>query len=146
MGRLARPIPKLGPGKAQWLSHHARSRELVRRRANGKCEGCGRADAALDWAHVMGRGHLIAEPWCSSPELTMGLCRECHRAVDGDLGGTNKTLRERLRWTAFERLCQATHHWQWVAVARPQFGNGLNATRALVDVLEREQQEEVVDR
>lgn len=35
-----------------------------------------------DWAHVAGRGHIIAEPYASSPELTGALCRRCHSAID----------------------------------------------------------------
>jgi hypothetical protein len=34
----------------------------------------------------------------------MGLCRSCHRKIDGDIGGTDLKLRKRLQWKAVERL------------------------------------------
>jgi hypothetical protein len=46
-----------------------------------RCEGCNEP-VRLDWAHLFGRGNVIAEPWCSLPELTAALCRSCHRSID----------------------------------------------------------------
>jgi hypothetical protein len=138
--RLPKRIPKTGPVKGRWLAHQNKSKLIVMKRVEAKgglCEGCGK-EPAVDWQHVFGRRHLIAEPWASSPELTMGLCRACHRSCDGDLGGVNKTLRERLRWERFYVLCEATKQWGWASGARGRFGNGLNATRALVDFLAKE--------
>lgn len=58
----------------------------------------------MDWAHLFGRRALIGEPWCSSPELTAGLCRDCHRAIDGNV---DTDLRDRLRWDGITRFVEA---------------------------------------
>lgn len=65
-------------------------------RAQFRCEGCGGQMRPLEWCHLAGRNNKgIGEPWCSLPELTVGLCSSgygevgCHakidRALDPDL-------------------------------------------------------------
>jgi hypothetical protein len=102
-------MPRLGPVKTRWLIHQRRCRLLVFSRIqknHGLCEAeCGRP--AEDWAHCFGRRNLIAEPWCSLPELTMGLCRSCHRKIDGDVGGTDLETRKRLQWKAVESFLKS---------------------------------------
>ena len=89
--------------KERWADHQKHQRALVGlrvARVGGRCEACGQAPAT-EWAHLAGRRHLIAEPWCSSAELTAALCRECHRALDGN---RTPAVLATLRWDAIERL------------------------------------------
>jgi hypothetical protein len=115
----------------RWEKHRALSRELVRRRAHGKCESCYRY-TALDWSHVAGRGNVIAEPLASSPELTQGLCRPCHRAFDGHTMEPKK--RRGLEQAALMRLAARFHKPLLVdALAHP-----FDAIRRMVEEIEKE--------
>lgn len=82
----------------------------VRLRTRGVCEGCGSNMRPLDWAHLAGRNNKgVGEPWCSTPELTAGLCTSgyghvgCHQKIDRAL---DQELLNRLRRNAAERLAQ----------------------------------------
>jgi hypothetical protein len=76
-------------------------------RAGFRCEACGDNMKPLEWAHLAGRGNIISEPWCSTPELTAGLCSGkwgelgCHERVDRAL---SPDLLNHLRSTALHRL------------------------------------------
>src|SRR5665213_212817 len=101
---LPRRLPARGPVKERWADHHARSRLAVMRRAGAKCEAEECHEAPTEWAHLFGRRHIIGEPWCSSPALTMGLCKADHQSIDR---GLNPDLRSRLQWVGLVRLCAA---------------------------------------
>lgn len=65
-----------------------------------RCEGCGEP-ARLDFAHLFRRGNIIAEPWCSLPEMAAALCRTCHRRIDE---ARDPRLLVALRFRALQRL------------------------------------------
>ena len=44
----------------------------------------------------------MAEPWASSPQLTVGLCHECHTKIDTNV---DMELRDNLRRSGVGRLC-----------------------------------------
>jgi hypothetical protein len=69
-------------------------------RGESRCEGCGEP-ARLDFAHLFRRGNIIAEPWCSLPEMTAALCRTCHRGIDE---AREPALLAELRLAALRRL------------------------------------------
>lgn len=60
------------------------TKRLVLSRARYRCEMCGAQRVRLDLHHVTGRGHIVGQPWCDTPELCLALCRKCHRAVELD--------------------------------------------------------------
>lgn len=103
-------IAPVGARKERLAEWHAWCYQQVRERCDARldpltllrdrCEACG-VRPWRDWAHLFGRGNVVAEPWCSLPELTMGLCRECHDVIDQD---RDPELRERLRRMALIRL------------------------------------------
>lgn len=77
-------------------------RVLVRRRANGRCEGCEREAPFLD---RQGRPHLephhttrVADGGPDAPEHVIALCPDCHRRVHSGQDGDqyNEGLRARL--------------------------------------------------
>lgn len=99
--RLRSPLRPIAPKAAQWRSWRLANAGLVSARCRGRCEGCGGV-AKLDVHHVAGREE---EPFSSLAELTAGLCRDCHRAVTGELGnGINWGLRGKLASDALTRL------------------------------------------
>ena len=102
MSSLPAPLPHIGPVKARWAAHQARSRAIVSHHARQHCQACGREDRHPDWAHLAGRRHVVAEPWASSPQLTVGLCRECHTKIDTNV---DMELRDNLRRSGVGRLC-----------------------------------------
>jgi hypothetical protein len=97
-------LRQVGGHKRALSAWHAWCRTAVAERVRllgGRCEaGCG-ARWGGDWCHLFGRGNIVAEPWCSLPEMTAGLCRTCHRAIDE---ARAPELRERLRRLALLRL------------------------------------------
>lgn len=105
-------IKPVGARRERLMEWHAWCSGAVRARCYGtldasfqfnRCEaGCG--EPWIDWAHLFGRGNIIAEPWCSLPALTAGLCRRCHDAIDQD---RDPELRDRLRRRALVRLARA---------------------------------------
>ena len=102
-------------------------------RAAGRCESCN-ANRTLEWDHTCGRGHLVSEPWASSPFLTVGLCRSCHRmATDERLG-----VREFTRELAARRLTELAKSQAYPAVIPSDFHeyNPLQKIRYLVRYLE----------
>ncbi len=94
----------------------------------------------LEWAHLVGRGNIISEPWCSTPELTTGLCSGkwgdlgCHEKIDRALAP--ELLRE-LRWRACQRLWEA-HGGDYLEGARfvITYPDPLDAIREVVRHLE----------
>lgn len=106
MSSLPRRLPAHGPVKDAKKQHHEESRRAVFRRCQGVCEAEECRAEATDWAHLMGRRTIISEPWCSSPALTMGLCRDHHNAIDR---GLDPDLRDRLRLVGLVRLCADEH-------------------------------------
>ena|ERR1019366_8722350 len=104
MTALPRRLPAHGSVKDRWLAHHRQSRYEVFLRCRGRCEAEDCTNAATELAHLFGRRHIIGEPWCSSPALTMGLCKADHQSIDR---GLNPDLRERLQWVGLVRLCAA---------------------------------------
>jgi 5-methylcytosine-specific restriction endonuclease McrA len=105
--RLRTPIRQRGAQTLRWEAWRRLNAELLRRRCNGHCEGCG-VLAPLDVHHVIGRRD---EPWSSHIALLAGLCRSCHRSVTGEIGGTNHELRRRLDDEAQFRLFKAFGHF-----------------------------------
>ena len=101
--RLRTPIRQRGAQTLRWEAWRRLNAELLRRRCNGHCEGCG-AQGPLDVHHVVGRRD---EPWSSHVALLAGLCRSCHRSVTGEVGGTNHELRRQLDLAASVRLSDA---------------------------------------
>lgn len=83
------PLRARGAGTARKAPNRAKVYALVSMRARGRCElpSCGVAWEAtgglLDPHHAFQRGHLAGIPaaYCDSPELVMGLCRDCHDAI-----------------------------------------------------------------
>jgi hypothetical protein len=99
-----KPLPKLGPVKKRWASWQRSQAEIVKARACGLCEGCGKDSRPLQVAHLLGRRNLVAEPWASWSGLCAHLCSAhpsyglgCHERLDGR---KDLPLRERLLWTA----------------------------------------------
>jgi hypothetical protein len=101
MTALPRPLNQRGPVKERQRQHHELSRKLVFLRCKGWCEAPGCHAQATDWAHLAGRRHIVSEPYASSPELTAGLCRDHHNAIDR---GLDPVLLDTLRWFAVQRL------------------------------------------
>jgi hypothetical protein len=106
--RLRMPIKQRGAVAQRWARWHERSRSAVMRRCNFACEGCGQRMRPLEWHHLVGRNAKgIGEPWCSTPELTVGLCSSgygqlgCHQGIDRGLMGV---LQTDLRYMALERF------------------------------------------
>ena len=132
--RLRAPMPRLGPVKARWLAHQGRSRRAVMARClkNGAlhCEGCDRP-GPLDYSHVVGRRNIVGEPFASSPELTQGLCRECHRRYDSY---AVSALRRKLEEAAILRLATRYHKPLLVDALR----HPMDAIRRMVAELEKE--------
>lgn len=132
MNSLPRAIPKHGPVADRWRDHRDRSRVAVFlrvRAAGGRCEAEDCSSTATDLAHLFGRRHIIEEPWASSPECCLGLCRGCHNSVDRGLA---PDLLERLRWQAVVRLCGATRQ----PIPSVEDHDVLGAIRTVVDALE----------
>lgn len=141
MTRLPQPLPTLGPGKARWKEHHARSRRIVMLRSRGMCENpdCKKVTRRLEWAHLLSRGHLIEEPYCSSPELTLALCCYdpmtnsvgCHERIDR---GLDPKLRHKLQVIAATRFYEKNGTRKVALIASEPTG----AVRRLVRKLEKE--------
>lgn len=74
-------------------------------RAHGRCESCG-VQRPLEWDHVAGRRHIVAEPWASSPYLTVGLCRGCHKFATDEQHGIREFTR-RLAVTQLTELAKS---------------------------------------
>jgi len=126
MTSLGRRLPQQGPVKGRWGHHHDRSRKAVFLRCKGICEAPGCSSTQLDWAHLFGRRHLIEEPWCSSPELTAGICRSHHRAIDQY---TDEPLRRLLQWRAVVRLAEKLNK----PVPSQDMVDAVQAIRELID-------------
>jgi hypothetical protein len=125
-----KPLRSIGVRAMRWQDWHRINRAKVLARCTGHCEGCRKYGVALDWHHVADRSHLIGEPWASTPELTVALCKTCHHGVTY---GTRKDLDEALKVRAFSRLA-ITYDPFFV----PDDGSdGLESIRQLVDHLER---------
>ena len=60
---------------ARRTSEETRARRLVRDRAEGRCEGCGRAPG-VEWAHRVSRAQ--GGPWCPSNGLLLCGPGGCH--------------------------------------------------------------------
>jgi hypothetical protein len=104
------------------------------RQTFGNCEVSGCKVRAQDWAHLFSRGHVIAEPWCSLPELTLALCRPHHNLIDRGLGGELLAL---LRWTALQRLnARFPMGFDW-GYYSDHFTDPTDAARRAVDELEK---------
>lgn len=108
MTRLRSPLKQRGAHTIRWAKWHERSRIEVMKRCQFHCEGCDNNMRPLEWAHLVGRGNTISEPWCSTSALTVGLCSSkyemgCHERLDRNL---DKELQDRLRWQGLERLCE----------------------------------------
>lgn len=103
MSTLPAPLAAIGPVKARWNFHRTRSRAQVARLSRQHCQACGRELQHPDWAHMAGRRHLVGEPWASSPQLTMGLCRSCHTSIDQN---RDIELRDTLRRRSVAWLCE----------------------------------------
>lgn len=103
------PLKQVGERALRLRRWHEYSDQRTQARATRfgviHCEGCGATHVPTDWAHLFGRGNIIAEPWCSTPQLTAQLCRTCHNGVDR---GFDKELALRLRREALLRLAG---HW-----------------------------------
>ena len=128
MSTLPRPLNQRGAVKGRQEAHHRASKLAVMQRCRSVCEGCGEG-RVLDWAHAFGRRHIVSEPWCSSPELTLGLCRQCHRDVDE---GIDPNKQQRLRWICVTRF--AAKHG--LPIPSTADHDELGAIRALVDAVE----------
>jgi hypothetical protein len=131
---LPRPINRVGPHTKKWARWHEKCKQAVftrcMRQTFGNCEVTGCKHRAQDWAHLFSRGHIIAEPWASLPELTLALCRDHHNMIDRGLGGE---LLKALRWQAMGRLAI-----RFPAVLLPTgFSDPIDAARAGVDMLDR---------
>jgi hypothetical protein len=84
---------------------HQATKRIVVRRAKGLCGACkGRLDVdrgdRTEWEHIFKRGHLIAEPLCSTSWFTEALHRSCHRRITD---GRDKEKAELMGWTAVDR-------------------------------------------
>lgn len=92
-------------------AYRATCRAEVMRRARaplgiGCCEGCAEWKP-LEWAHVFGRRHIVAEPLASSPLMTRALCGHCHDRLDGrtpDPAALASAYRRDVILTAYARL------------------------------------------
>ena len=133
--RLRSPIRRIGVSTARWMRWRQKCREAVALRAAFKCEACGSNLRPLEWCHIAGRGNVVAEPFASSPELTMGLCSAgwedigCHNKIDRAI---DLELREMLRWKAVSALMKR-YRLGWVAG-----DNAIDAIREAVRHLEAE--------
>jgi hypothetical protein len=89
--------------------YHNATRRIVMARARGKCEACtqrldiDRSDPS-EWHHIYARGHLIAEPLCSTSWFTAALHRSCHRRITN---GQDREKAELMGWTAVDRCIYA---------------------------------------
>ena len=117
MTKLPKPLARVGRRKRGLAPAHRASRALVflrvQRERDGRCEGCDK-EMAVEWDHVAGRGSRVEEPYCSSPELTCGLCRRCHHLVTGVLewdpdAAAGRRLRKMLQQRGAVRLAAAHH-------------------------------------
>jgi len=110
---LPRPLRARGAKTERWERWHARSRRVVFGRVlrnRGRCEAPGCQAQATEWCHLVGRGNLVAEPFTSLPELTAGLCRDHHNAIDRHL---DDDLRRALTRRGYEWLVE------WYEVRTP---------------------------
>ncbi len=90
MGSLpALGMRSVGTTTQRWAKWRHKNAITVRIRSEGRCEAekmwpdkAGRcSNDAVDWHHVFGRGHIIAEPLASHHTMTTALCREHHNAA-----------------------------------------------------------------
>lgn len=65
---------RIKPKRRSRTTEESAARDLVMTRAEGLCEGCGKAEP-LEWSHRKARSQ--GGPWCASNG--MALCRPCHR-------------------------------------------------------------------
>jgi hypothetical protein len=107
--RLRSPIKQRGAIAERWERWHQRSRMAVMHRAQFSCEACGQRMRPLEWHHLVGRNNKgVGEPFCSTPELTVGLCSSgygqigCHQGIEN---GVYNGLRDSLRIDGLARLC-----------------------------------------
>ena len=101
-------IPKVGKVGRRWASWRRQQALVVKKRAGGLCEGCGKDSRPLQVAHLMGRRNIIAEPWASWAGMCAHLCSAspeyglgCHELVDQR---KDAQLRASLLHRARERL------------------------------------------
>lgn len=134
MTRLRMPIKPRGPHAIRWARWQEKCRREVQRRANFKCEACGSNLRPLEWCHLAGRGNVISEPWCSTPELTVGLCSTaygelgCHQKIDRHL---DDALLCELRQTGLVRLMSRFPELHFL-----NYGDPLSGIRHAVVLLE----------
>jgi hypothetical protein len=88
---------------------HNATRRIVIMRARDHCGACtGRLNVdrsdPTEWHHQFARGHLIAEPLCSTSWFTEALHRSCHRRITD---GRDREKAERMGWTAVDRCIYA---------------------------------------
>ena len=101
-------IPAVGRVGRRWASWRRQQALVVKKRAGGLCEGCGKDSRPLQVAHLMGRRNIIAEPWASWSGMCAHLCSAhpsyglgCHEKVDQR---RDEPLRDRLLNDAANRL------------------------------------------
>jgi len=88
----------------------------------------------LEWAHLFSRGqHIVGEPWCSLPELTVALCASkyevgCHERLDRNLV---PDLLCELRQLALMRLMNRFPELRYL-----NYGDPLGGVREAVVLLE----------
>lgn len=111
-------IPAVGRVGKRWASWRRSQAAIVKERAGGICEGCGKDSRRLEVAHLMGRRNLIAEPWASWHGMCAHLCSAhpdyglgCHEQNDGR---KNEPLRQRLLAAAAYRLGERAYDVEWV--------------------------------
>ena len=95
-----------GRVKGRWDAWRAECRAIVAARSAGLCEALPDWPLPTEWAHLFGRRGIVAEPWASSPALTMMMCHDCHDRYDGRIlmdHEVDRIFRDRLRWKAIHR-------------------------------------------
>lgn len=96
--------PEIFPGATFWLTPTAQSmvthetRELVHRRACGRCEGWNCPNPGTDAHHAFSRGTRHVPPGLMDGAWNLVLvCRQCHELADHGQGEMREFLRELAR-------------------------------------------------
>lgn len=92
--------------------------------------------SAVQWAHLAGRRHLVAEPWASSPFLTVALCPEHHADIDAN---RNPISLHHLRYAAFRKLTQIANLILPPEIQQDALIDPLGAIKRTVAILESQQ-------
>jgi hypothetical protein len=115
---LLKPWPKPGAKMQPTGRRHNRRAPFYRqteaelgqrvRARGGSCALCSRRGLGIQRHHVFGRAGTMGRlgwPWCDLPELSEGICPECHQAV------TDMTITQGWTWADVVDL-------EWAAIGR----------------------------